>query len=177
MTMTGEETPLSNTTVYRGKILNLRVDSVRLPSGKRTIREVVEHRPAVCVVPLVNDGEVLLIRQYRYAAGEFLLEVPAGIVEENEDFLEAAQRELQEEVGFKGELSEVARLYSSPGFSTELLVLFVARNLTPSRLEADDDEFIETVRVPVSRIPEMLRHGEILDGKTFSALCWLLNTL
>ena len=175
--MSGREALLSKNPVYHGKILNLRVDSVRLPTGKRTIREVVEHRPAVCIIPMINDEEVLLIRQYRYAVGEDLLEIPAGIVEEDETFADAAQRELQEEIGHRGEISEIARLFSSPGFSEELLVFFIARDLIPSRLEPDDDEFIETVRAPVARIPEMLRNGDIKDGKTFSALCWLLNTL
>ena len=175
--MSGREALLSKNPVYHGKILNLRVDSVRLPTGKRTIREVVEHRPAVCIIPMINDEEVLLIRQYRYAVGEDLLEIPAGIVEEDETFADAAQRELQEEIGHRGAISEIARLFSSPGFSEELLVFFIARDLIPSRLEPDDDEFIETVRAPVARIPEMLRNGDIKDGKTCSALCWLLNTL
>ena len=174
--MPGREALLSKNPVYHGKILNLRVDSVRLPSGKRTIREVVEHRPAVCIIPMINDEEVLLIRQYRYAVGEDILEIPAGLVEDDETFADAAQRELQEEIGYRGAISEIAQLFSSPGFSEELLVFFVARDLIPSRLEPDDDEFIETVRVSVARIPEMLRSGEIKDGKTFSALCWLLNT-
>ena len=160
--MPGREALLSKNPVYHGKILNLRVDSVRLPSGKRTIREVVEHRPAVCIIPMINDEEVLLIRQYRYAVGEDILEIPAGLVEDDETFADAAQRELQEEIGYRGAISEIARLFSSPGFSEELLVFFVARDLIPSRLEPDDEE--------------MLRNGEIKDGKTFSALCWLLNT-
>ena len=126
--MSGREALLSKNPVYHGKILNLRVDSVRLPTGKRTIREVVEHRPAVCIIPMINDEEVLLIRQYRYAVGEDLLEIPAGIVEEDETFADAAQRELQEEIGYRGAISEIARLFSSPGFSEELLVFFIARD-------------------------------------------------
>ena len=173
--MDTREKPLSRNVIYRGKILNLRVDKVELPGGKKAVREIVEHEPAVAVLPVAADGRIFLIRQFRYALGEEILEIPAGIAEKGENPEETARRELQEEVGFfPGILEEIGRIYNSPGFSTELLFLFLARDLKPSRLEMDDDEFIEVYPVHRDRIPSLLAEGKIRDGKTFAALSWFL---
>lgn len=169
------EKTLAQKTVYTGRILNLRVDDVELPGGNRAIREVVEHRPAVGILPVLEDGTVLLIRQYRYAVGEDMLEIPAGIVEGNEPFDDAARRELQEEVGYFPEhLREIGRIYNSPGFSTELMALFVATGLRPSKLQEDDDEFITVVPVAKEEIPALITGGKLKDAKTFAALSWLM---
>lgn len=174
--MEKREKVLSRHVVYRGRILNLRVDNVRVPSGKRAYREVIEHNPAVGLIPLTDDGQVLLVSQFRYAIDEEILEIPAGIVEDGEDFEAAALRELQEEVGFTAsELAHVGSFYSSPGFSTELLVVYLASGLSPSKLPEDDDEFLRTVSVKVGDLPAFLKEGKIKDAKTFAALSWLIN--
>ncbi|WP_029166587.1 NUDIX hydrolase [Aminiphilus circumscriptus] len=169
------ETKLSGITLYRGRILNLRVDGVRLPSGKRTNREVVEHAPAVGILAENDQGEILLVEQYRYPVGEVLLEVPAGIMEPDELPLETARRELQEEIGFDAEhFDEMCRFYTAPGFSDEVLILFHATGLFPSALAPDFDETIRVVPVSVRELPDLLCQGRIKDGKTLVALCRFL---
>jgi ADP-ribose pyrophosphatase len=157
------------------------VDEVELCFGEATngqtqalcSREVIEHRPAVGVLAVTKDGSLLLTRQYRYAAGERLLEICAGLVEPHETPLQAAMREAQEELGVKpGTLAEISELYTSPGFCTEALTLFLASDLRPSSLPQDADENVETVEVPEADIDSLLSSGGIRDMKTFAALCW-----
>ena len=164
------EERLASKEVFDGRILRLRVDRVRLPDGGEAVREVVEHRPAVVIVPIDAEGRVVMVRQYRYAVREALLEAPAGIVEAHEKPEECAQRELQEEVGYKaGSLRRLGEFWTTPGFSDELMYAYVATDLVPSVLDPDADENIEIERVPLSRIAEMVRSGEIRDAKTIAA--------
>jgi ADP-ribose pyrophosphatase len=173
--MDKREKVISNHVVYRGRILNLRVDNVRVPSGKRAYREVIEHSPAVGILPVTTEGKVLLVSQFRYAIGEEMLEIPAGLVENDEPLEDAALRELQEEVGYTATvLKKIASFYTSPGFSNELLVLYLASGLKPSKLPEDEDEFIQVVAVDQEDIPVLLKEGKIQDGKTFAALSWFL---
>jgi ADP-ribose pyrophosphatase len=165
------ETRLSTETVFEGKIVTVRVDAVSLPNGVKAVREVVEHRPAVAIVPFDDNGEVILVSQFRYPVGEQLLEVPAGIIEVSETPEQCADRELQEEIGYRArEMRSLGSFWTAPGFSDELMYAFVATGLEPSRLESDEDEDITVVRVPVSRIREMIEAGEIRDSKTIAAL-------
>lgn len=169
----GESRTASNR-VYDGKILNLRVDDVLMPSGRTAIREVVEHKHAVGILALNGDG-VLLVRQYRYAVGEEMLEICAGLIEEGEDPRAAAEREMQEELGFKPKsLVQIGAFYATPGFCTEFMTLFLAEGLTPSRLPQDEDENVSVVDIPFAAIPRLLAGGGIRDAKTFSALSWLM---
>ncbi len=162
---------LSTKEIYDGRIVTLRVDSVALPNGRSALREVIDHRPAVVVVPIDDDDNVVLVRQYRYPIGSDLLEAPAGIVEESESPSEGAKRELQEEIGFSAKsLRSMGRFWTTPGFCNELMYAFVARDLVPSSLEPDPDEDITVERFPASRIPDLIRSGEIQDGKTIAAL-------
>ncbi|NLV64760.1 MAG: NUDIX hydrolase [Synergistaceae bacterium] len=171
----GEE-KISGNLIYRGRILNLRVDSVKLPDGGRAMREVVEHAPAVGVVSEADNGDLFLVRQFRYPAGEFLLEIPAGIVEPGEKAAETAARELQEEIDYiPGELNEVARFYTSPGFSNELIILFHARDLSHSPKEGDSDEFMDVVRLSRDQLKDLAGSGEIRDSKTLTAIYWYLS--
>ena len=157
--------------IYDGQIIKVRVDTVLLPDGRQVLREVVVHNGAVVIVPIDHDDQVLLVRQYRHSAGESLLEAPAGTLEGSESPVDCAQRELQEEIGYAStDLISMGGFWSSPGFCTEFLHAFVARNLVESKLSADDDEDIEVERVPVDRIPQMIRNGEIRDAKTIAAL-------
>jgi len=173
--MSGAERKLSSRRIYDGRILNVRVDEVETGSGKKTIREVVEHHTAVGVLALTENNNVLLVRQFRYAVGEETLEICAGLTEEGEDLKEAAEREMQEELGlFPCSLREIGRFYASPGFCTELLVLFLAGEVRESRLPQDDDEYVRTVEVPCSEIPALLAGGAVRDSKTFAALSWLM---
>ena len=157
--------------IYEGRIINLRVDTVRMPSGNTATREIVEHSHAVCIVPVDEDGNVVLVRQYRKPAEEALLEVPAGGVEEGEVSEEAVLRELQEEIGYTaGSLQHLSSFWVAPGWATEFMHAYLATDLTPSRLEADEDENIEVVRMPFDDALAMPRTGEIQDGKTIAAM-------
>lgn len=161
--------------LYKGCILNLRVDTVLFPSGVSKPREVVEHKPAAAILPVDEDGHIYLIAQYRHAVDEVIYEIPAGIIEDGEDLIETAARELQEEIGFKPRhLRELFRLYSSPGFSDEEVCFFLAEGLTPSELPQDDDEQIEPARFSPQQVRELLENGKIKDGKTVVALYWYL---
>ncbi|MCL2010714.1 MAG: NUDIX hydrolase [Synergistaceae bacterium] len=173
--MSGEERGLSSRKIYDGRILSLRVDEIETASGRKSVREVVEHHTAVGVLALTESGSVLLVRQFRYAVGKETLEICAGLTEEGEDLREAAEREMQEELGFfPGSLREIGRFYASPGFCTEFLVLFIAEDLRESQLPQDDDECVNTVEVPVSEVPALLAGGTVTDSKTFAALSWFM---
>ncbi|GHV39010.1 NUDIX hydrolase [Synergistales bacterium] len=181
MSETGRESFISGERLYEGRILNLRVDKVGLPSGRTSTREVVEHKDAVGVLAVSGDN-LLLVRQFRYAVGEETIEICAGLIERGEEAAEAATRETREELGYKpGSLTEIGKIYSSPGFCTESLTIFLARDLTSAPLPQDDDENVNTVTVPVSELPALLSGKEtslgrsvIKDGKTFAALSWFL---
>ena len=174
----GYEKQLKTKKIYDGKVLNLRVDEVETSLKVKAIREVVEHKPAVGVLAITESDSVLLVSQFRYAVGENILEICAGIVEDGESLRETAIRELQEELGFyPQELEEVTRFYTSPGFCEEMIALFVARNLKPSKLKHDEDEELSTVEIKVSEIPNLLKSGAVKDGKTWAALVWFLANI
>ncbi|HUW64174.1 MAG TPA: NUDIX hydrolase [Spirochaetia bacterium] len=165
------EKSLSSEVHYRGKVLNLRVDEVELPNGNRAQREVVEYPGAVTVVALTGDGDVLLVRQYRHAVGEELLELPAGKLEPGEDPKSSAFRELVEETGFRArEMKLLLSFYTTPGFSTEQMHLFLATGLVPGSPDPDPDEFIAVERVPLGRAKEMIQEGLIRDAKSIVGL-------
>ena len=158
-------------TIYDGRIIQVRVDTVLLSDGREVPREVVVHNGAVVIVPIDGDDHVLLVRQYRHAAGESLLEAPAGTLEDSESPDDCAQRELQEEVGYSStNLRTLGGFWTSPGFCTEFIYAYLARNLVESKLSPDADEDISVERVPTSRIPQLIRLGEIRDAKTIAAL-------
>ena len=162
---------LSSEPVFDGKIVRLRVDTVRLPGGRTAVREVVEHGAAVVVVPVDAEGNVVLVRQFRYPVGETLLEALAGMVEDSETPEECAQRELREEIGCAaGDLQPLGEFWTGPGFCTELMHAFLAKGLAASSLPADEDEQIQVERLPVSRVPELIRSGGIRDAKTIASL-------
>ncbi len=157
--------------VYEGRIINLRVDSVRLPSGRESKREIIEHKGAVCIVPVQDDGRVLLVRQFRKPAAESLLEVPAGGLEEGESPEECAARELMEECGFRpGSLIPIYQAFLAPGYSTELMYAFLARDLKPEKLQADDDENIALESYSLDELEAMIDSFQIRDAKTVAAI-------
>ena len=163
----GRERVIESRRVFEGKKATVRVDSVELENGKRSTREIVEHPAVAAVVPLDSDGCVIMVRQYRLAAEDILLEIPAGVLDPGESPEEGAQRELAEETGMRaGMLTKLAEFYVSPGISTEVIHLFLAEDLSDAPGQADDDEDIAVKKVPLSTAVLMVEHGEFNDAKT-----------
>jgi ADP-ribose pyrophosphatase len=161
------ERVLESTRLYDGRIMALRVDTVLMPNGREATREIVEHAPVVAVVPIDENGDVVLVRQYRLATGDVMLEVPAGLVDEGEEIETAAQRELQEEIGYRaGHLERLAGFFVSPGFCTEFIHVFLALGLQQSDLDADEDEDITVERVPLAGAARLVETGQICDAKS-----------
>ena len=167
----GSERILESELKYSGKIARLRVDTVELPSGRTAKREIVEHEPVVAIVPVDSNGDVILVRQFRLATGGGMLEVPAGGVDPGESFEDAAQRELSEEVGLHaGTLVQIADFFVSPGFLTERVIAFLATDLTEAPGQADEDEDIVVVRMPLGDAVAMVERGEFHDAKSIVGL-------
>jgi ADP-ribose pyrophosphatase len=157
--------------VFEGRVVNLRVDTVRLPNGKTSRREIVEHRGAVAIVPLLDQETVLMIRQFRLAVNEVLLEVPAGTLEPDEPPEVCAARELEEETGYRANiLRKLFSQYLAPGYSQEILHVFLAQELQQTAQRTEEDENMEVVPVPLSRAVDMILSGEIRDAKTIASL-------
>lgn len=168
-----QEQVVASRRIYEGRVVSLRVDSVTLPGGRSTVREVVEHAPVVVIVPLDGEGNVLLVRQYRLPARRSLLELPAGGIDPGESVEEAVQRELREETGQQaGRLERLCGFYASPGYCDEYMHLFLATDLHPSSLPADTDEQIQVVRLPLAEALRLVERGEICDAKTIAGL-WM----
>jgi ADP-ribose pyrophosphatase len=157
--------------MYDGRILNLRVDDVVIGNGKRTRREIVEHHGAAAIVPVTEDRDVVLVRQYRYAVASSLLEVPAGTLEEGETPEDCAARELDEETGYKSkDLRKIMEFFPVPGYSTEKIHVFLAKGLVKSKMHTEEDERIELEILSIQGALEKVRSGEIRDAKSISAL-------
>lgn len=162
---------MSSKRIYEGKIINLRVDTVAFPNGRTGTREVVEYPGAVAVVPVNERGELLLVRQFRHAVGKTLLEIPAGKLEVGEDPLASARRELLEETGYEAErLNRLFGFFSTPGFTTEELHLFLATGLQLKEQNLDEDEFIDVVAVPFEQAVGMIWAGAICDAKSVAGI-------
>lgn len=157
--------------VYRGRILTLRVDEVRLPNGRQTTREIVEHPGAVVIVAVDTRGRVAMVRQYRAAVGHELLELPAGTREPNETAEACARRELSEEMGLTAaSWTALGGFYSAPGFCTEYLSLFLAAGLTPSAGHPEEDEQIQREWIELAAVPRMIAEGDVCDAKSIAGL-------
>lgn len=154
--------------VFEGRILNVEKWSVTCPDGKPAFREVALHRGASAVVPVDEEGNVYLVRQFRVAPGKVLTEIPAGKLDyAGEDRLEAAVRELREETGFTAEeWIHLTDLLTTPGFTNELISIYLARGLKKGETEFDEDEFIEPVKMPLTDACDLVRGGELNDSKT-----------
>lgn len=157
--------------IYDGRILNVRLDTVEMADGRSARREIVEHAAVVAIVPVDSDGNVVLVRQYRLAAGEALLEIPAGGVDDGENVEAAAQREMQEEIGHRaGALRRLAGFYVSPGYVTEFIHAFLATELIEEPAPGDEDEQIEIVHMPIPEALRLIERGEIKDAKSIIGL-------
>jgi ADP-ribose pyrophosphatase len=165
------ELTIATETLFEGRLLKLRRDLVRLPDGRESVREIVVHPGAVAIVPMRDDGQVILVRQYRHATGKVLLEVPAGTLNPNEAPEDCALRELREETGYTAtHLERLVSFYLAPGYSTELIHLFLATGLKPADGKTDEDEWVETVVMPLAEAVAQILRGEIEDAKTMAAL-------
>jgi len=164
--------------VYDGHLLHLRVDDVRLPSGRESVREIVEHPGSVVIVPLTAEREVLLVRQFRYATGRYLAELPAGLIDPGEHVMETAARELTEETGYAAKsLRHLTTVYVSPGYAQERSAIVLATGCRPVAHVPDQDEPLELIRHPVAMLDELLVPGNtaIENAPTMLGLLWLLR--
>jgi len=158
---------------YRGRLLQVREDEVGLPDGRGALREYVLHPGAAIILPLFEDGSVLLERQFRYPLGRHFYELPAGKLEPDEPPLDTAKRELLEETGYRaGYWRELGRLHPCIGYSNEQIDFFLARDLAFEGTRPDEGEFLETLRMPLAQTLEWVRHGHITDTKTIVGLFW-----
>lgn len=159
--------------IYEGKILSLRVETVEMPDKKYSKREIVDHVKGVGIIAFDGKDSIYLVRQYRKAIDEFTLEIPAGLVEVNEKPIETAKRELQEEIGYKPlDIEYLFDMHASPGFTNDKLSFFLAKNLEESKLELDEDEFLEKKSYKIEDVYNMVINGEITDAKTIIAVMY-----
>jgi ADP-ribose pyrophosphatase len=171
------ETVLASRRLYEGRVVNLRVDDVRTPGGLETRREIVEHHGAVALVAIDDQERVLLVKQYRHAAGRVMTEIPAGALEAGEDPDAAAARELAEETGYTAALLErIGGIFPSPGFCTEYIHLYAAHGLTAGPSHPEDDEHILVEAVPWAEVMRRVRAGEIQDAKSITALLLMASS-
>jgi ADP-ribose pyrophosphatase len=162
-----EEKELSTKRIFKGKLLGFKVDTVKLPSGKKATREVVEHPGAVAIVAITRDKELVLVRQFRKATNEILLEVPAGVPKKGESGEDCARRELEEETGFHAKkVKKIWEGYASPGYSNELIQYYLAEEMTVLKQKTEEDEYIEVDLVDIELCVDMLKAGKIKDNKT-----------
>jgi len=174
--LTGEKT-LSSEVIYQGRaVKKLRVDVVQTPDGRETTREIVEHSDCIAVIALDADDNVLLVSQFRKAVEKELLEIPAGGIDDSEDPEAAVRREMQEETGYLPQKVEsLGGFYSAPGYCSEYLYLYLATDLVPSQLYAEDTESISLIRVPVDQIPNLLTSDSLCDAKSIAGLSIFLD--
>ena len=163
-----KETQLASELIFDGKVLHVYRDRIALPDGKPSTREYIKHNGAVCVIPVTEDREVICVRQYRYAVGQILLEIPAGKLDTpDEDPYEAALRELREETGARCEkLTDLGVYFGSPALIGETIHMYLAEGLTFGDTDPDEDEFLDIIRIPLDDLVELVMAGQVPDGKT-----------
>lgn len=165
------EKTISSRTLYKGRILNLKVDEVTLPNGGTSVREVIAHGGAAAVAAFDEEGKLLLVRQYRYPVGAVLTELPAGKLEPGEAPETGAARELEEETGYRcGRLLPLGRYLPAAAYDTEVIHLYLAQEVTVSHQKLDEDEFLSLVRMPFEEAVQKVLDGEIEDGKTIAGI-------
>ncbi len=169
-----KEDKISSTQIFSGKLIDLYLDNVRLPNGKQSTREWLDHPGAVCLVPILNNGDILLIRQFRYGPREEFIEIPAGKLDKNEEPLKCGLRELEEETGYKSnKLTFLTNIHPAIGFSNEKMWMYLAEELELSEKKLDDDEFLELLPTPLNVALEWVFSGKITDVKTIIGIMWM----
>ena len=169
-----KEDKISSTQIFSGKLIDLYLDKVRLPNGKKSTREWIDHPGAVCIVPILDNGDVLLIRQFRYGPREEFIEIPAGKIDKNEDPLKCGLRELEEETGYKSnKLTFLTNIHPAIGFSNEKMWMYLAEELELSKKKLDEDEFLELLPTPLNQAIEWVFSGKITDVKTIIGIMWM----
>ena len=169
-----KEDKISSTQIFSGKLIDLYLDNVRLPNGKQSTREWLNHPGAVCLVPILNNGDILLIRQFRYGPREEFIEIPAGKLDKNEEPLKCGLRELEEETGYKSnKLTFLTNIHPAIGFSNEKMWMYLAEELELSEKKLDDDEFLELLPTPLNVALEWVFSGKITDVKTIIGSMWM----
>ena len=169
--MNHSETQLDSRTLFEGRVFTVTFDHVRLENGAESTREVVHHHGGACIAALTDNDEIYLVRQYRYALGQELWELPAGKLEKGEDPFEAAKRELAEECGLVAQhYTDLGEFYPTVGYCTEIIYTWLARGLTPCPMHLDEDEFLTPEKVPFDQAVAMVLDGRIKDGKTVAAI-------
>ena len=169
-----KESTKSTSVVYNGDFLDVRRDEVLLPNGKIGLREWINHPGAVVIIPILPDGKIGLIRQYRYAAKSEFIELPAGKLDNNEEPEDCAARELQEEIGYKaGKMKFLARIHPAIGFANEIMSVFLAENLEKTNHKRDKDEFLELIPTELDKSLDLIWENKITDVKTIIGLLWL----
>ncbi len=167
---------LTSKVIYNGRAVRLRVDTVQMASGRKPTREIVEHSDCVAIIAIDARDNVLLVKQFRESVDKELLEIPAGGIEAGEDPVATVRRELREETGYlPRKVERLGGFYSTPGFCTEYLHLYLATDLTPSPLQAEDTESIKLVPVPISQIPNLIASGSVCDAKSIAGLLTFLE--
>jgi ADP-ribose pyrophosphatase len=162
---------LKSETIYNGRAFTVRRDHLKTPSGNTVLYDIIEHHGSVIIVPIDHDGNIVFIHQYRHAAAQTMLELPAGTLEPDEDPLACAQRETREETGLEAaKLEKIGSFYLAPGYSTEHMHVYLARNLSHNPLAPDADEYLEVERIPIAEAFERVKNGQVLDAKTVAAL-------
>lgn len=172
------EKTVSTEEIFDGRVVKLRVDTVELPDGKIQTREVISHPGGVGIIAIDEDNNVLMVKQFRTGAKKVVLEIPAGKLEYGEDPKECGKRELSEETGFvANEFLHLAKFYVTPAYCEEIINIYFARNLVPSKQHLDDGEFLDVLKVPFDELYKMVINNEIQDGKTIIAVLKLKEFL
>jgi ADP-ribose pyrophosphatase len=156
---------------FKGRVFNVRQDQIELPNGKLARVDIVEHGDSVTIVPIDDKGRVWFVRQYRHPTGGEILELPAGVIDPGEEPEECALREVREEIGMSaGQIRKVGEFYLAPGYSTEYMHVFLAKDLQEDPLDPDEDELISIEKIPLEDTYPMIHSGQIVDAKTIAAL-------
>jgi ADP-ribose pyrophosphatase len=173
-----KETKISSEQKFSGRLIDLYLDQVELPNGETTTREWIDHPGAVCLIPILPDGKICLIRQFRYGPGEEFIEIPAGKLDAGEAPLDCAYRELEEETGYRtNKLTFLTNIYPAIGFSNEKMWMYLAENLVASTNNLDKDEFLELLPTPLDEALEWVWSGKITDVKTIIGILWAQKRL
>ncbi len=176
--MSGNYEVVSSKEIYKGGIFTIKQDVITLPNGKNATRDILLHNGASAVLPIDNNGNIILVRQHRHPVNDFVLEMPAGKLELNEDPKECAIRELEEEIGYKSnDFSFMFKTYIAVGYSSEVIHIYLAKDLVKTKQNLDEDEFLDIEVYSLEKALEMINDGTILDSKTIASILFYKNYL